>query len=227
MRLATLVSRSARKLAALALVAAATLAMTTPTRGGQPDLADLLDDWFTWAFGGNHPDHDGRVKFLPLPAGAPVDDGTGTFDDPVTLRGEIDVTLKKNQSFVLPLAAWTREVYGDGTIDPAVPDSVFLDSHLVLKIDGKTVLDSATDDLSAYYVPTTALDRPVQYAEPTSYGSVGLVGFQGIGIELPPLPVGEHTMTLSSEVFAVVADANHPVNTGMYFENTWNITVRK
>lgn len=227
MRLATLVSRPARKLAALALVATAALAMTAPARGGPSDLPDLLDDWFTWAFGGKHPDHDGRVQFLPLPAGTPVDGGTGTFDDPVTLRGEIDVTLKKNQSFVLPLAAWTREVYGDGTIDPAVPDSVFVDSHLVLKIDGKTVLDSARDDLSAYYVPTIALDRPVKYAEPTSYGSVGLVGFQGIGIELPPLPVGEHTMTLCSEVFAVVPDANHPVNTGEFFENTWNITVRK
>jgi hypothetical protein len=227
MRLAPLFHWSIRGLAAVALAALVAGPATAGPPAASAPSEDLLARYFTWSFGGRQPDHSGNTQFLPLPAGAPVDDGAGTADDPVTLRGEIDVTLKKNQSFVLPLLAWTREVYQDGTKDPFLPDSAFTDARVVLKIDGRTVLDSSRDDLDAFYVDPTGLKHPVIYDEPTSYGSVGLIGFQGIGIVIGPLPVGEHTMTLVSGLSATVADPNHPVDVGVVYENTWNITVKK
>jgi len=228
MRLAPVIRWSARTAAALLLAALIVVpAEAGPPQAGNRNLDDLLEGWFTWALGGHHPDHMGTVQFLPLPSGQPVDDGAGTADDPVTLRGEIDVTLKKNQSFVLPLLGWTREVYQDGTTDPFLPDAAFADARVVLKIDGRTVLDSGRDDLEDFYVGPTRLDHPVVYPEPTSYGSVGTIGFQAIGVVIGPLSPGEHTMTLTAELRATVADPNHPVNTGAVYENTWHITVRK
>lgn len=222
MRLATLVRRSVRGAAALILAVLVAVPVTAGPPAATGPSADLLDRWFTWNFGGRHPDHKGNTKFLPLPAGEQTG-GNWTAADPAILEGEIDVTLKKNQSFVLPLVAWTQEVYADGSVDPFLPDAVFTDSRLVLKIDGRTVLDTRRgDDLSGFYVGPTALDHPVAYDEPTSYGSVGLVGFQGIGIVLGPLPVGEHTMTLESELITT-----EPFEIGVQFVNTWNITVTR
>ncbi len=115
----------------------------------------------------------------------------------------------------------------DGTVDPFLPDSVFTDSFLILKIDGRTVIDSRRHDLSKYYVPPTLFDSGVYYDEPTGYGSVGTLGFQSIGIFHGPLSVGKHKMELISSVIAVVPDANHPVNIGAIYHNTWNITVKR
>lgn len=227
MRFAPCTRWAARCAAGLFLVALVVGPAPAGPPAGNHNLDDLLERWFTWAFGGNQPDHKGNIQFLPLPSGEPVGEGSGTADDPITLVGEIDVTLKRNQSFVLPLAGWTREVYLDGTLDPFLPDSVFTDSRLVLKIDGQTVLDSAVDDLADFYVEPVMFRRPILYPEPTSYGSVGVAGFQAIGVVIGRLPVGEHTMTLESEVIAAVDDPNHPVNTGLRFQNTWNITVTK
>lgn len=196
------------------------------TNTGGKSLDEWLNLWFTWALGGDQPDHVGKVQFLPLPAGEPVDDGAGTADDPVTLAGEIAVTVKPGTRLVFPLAGWIREVYLDGSVDPFLPDEVFTGSRLVLKVDGRTVLNSRRDDLCDYYVPPTALDEPVFYPEPTPYGSVGTVGFQAIGVILGPLSAGEHTIELRSEVIAAVPDPDHPVNTGFRYRNTWTVTVR-
>jgi hypothetical protein len=228
MRLRSVTRWSARCTAGLLLAALVVApAAAGPPQAGNRNLDDLLPGWFTWALGGHHPDHMGNVQFLPLPNAQPVDDGAGTADDPATFRGEINVTLKKKQSFVLPLIGWTREVYQDGTTDPFLPDSAFADARVVQKIDGRTVLDSSRDDLEDFYVDPTDLKHPVIYPEPTPYGTVGTVGFQAIGVVIGPLPVGEHTMTLESELRATVADPNHPVNTGAIYQNTWHITVQK
>lgn len=232
MRLAPVAPCTAGTAAALLLIAAA---FVGPASGGPPaqtgSLPDLLDRWLDWAFTGDHPDHFKQVQFLPLPNAQPVDDGTGTAVDPVTVAGETSVTLKKNDAFVLPLGAWTKEAYLDGTTDPDLPDAAFLDSKLVLMIDGKTVIDTTDgDSLLPYYVLPTKLDSPIVYDEPTGYGSVATIGFQGIGIVIPPLSVGEHTMTLYSEVIAYVpipANPDRTINTGTIYNNKWHITVRK
>lgn len=189
-------------------------------------LNEWLDLYMTWALGGDQDDHVGKVRFMPLPTGVPVDDGsTGAADDPVTLVGEIDVTLQKGEAFVLPVAVWFGEIYEDGSIDPVLDDSVFTQSNVYVAIDGKAVLDSSADDLSKNYVEPIAFDPTIYYDEPTSYGSIGAVFFQGLVIVHEPLSVGKHTMTLRSEL--IVNDPDTGLNFGVIYMNTWNITVVK
>ena len=198
-----------------------------PMTAGQPQpkaegksLSALLELWFEWAIGGDQPDHFKKVKFMPLPAGVP-DDGAGTADDPVTFVGELDVTLKPGTSFVMPVTGWTQEVYLDGHFDPFLDDAVFTESNVYVAIDGKAVIDSTRQDLSRFYVTPTEFDSIIYYDEPTSYGSIGTVGFQALGFIHGPLSVGKHTMTLHSELIDPV------LNIGFIYENTWHITVKK
>lgn len=229
MRFAPAIRWSARGVTGLLLAAV----IVGPAAGGPPQanaygksLPEWMELYLTWYLGGDQADHVKNVQFLPLPAGVP-DDGAGTAADPVTLVGEMDLTLKPGTPFVLPVAFWYVEVYLDGSVDPVLADAVFTESDVLVTIDGKAVIDSDRQDLSRFYVPPTAFGSVIYYDEPTSYGSVGAVGFQGIGFVHGPLSVGKHTITLHSEINAVVADPNHPVNLGQIFHNTWNITVKK
>ena len=141
MRFARIVRWSARGVGAL-LLAALVAGPASAGNGhgnkfhGKP-MAEWMKLWFTWALGGDQADHVGNVQFLPLPAGVPVDDGSiGTADDPVTLVGEMDITLKPGTSFVLPVLGWTREKYLDLHLDPFLADSVFTDTAVYVTIDG-------------------------------------------------------------------------------------------
>jgi len=212
--MATLKARICRSVALLTL--ALGLLAVGPASAGPAktnaqgkSLDDLLEMWMTWALGGDQADHFKKVQFMPLPNGTP-DDGAGTADDPVTFTGEMDVTLKPGQSFVMPVAGWTRAILETG-IEPILDDEVFTGSNVLVTIDGKPVLDSTRDDLAKYYVPPTDFEEPVS----------GVVGFQAIGFVHGPLAVGEHTMILYSEII------DPETNIGFIYENTWHITVRR
>lgn len=189
-------------------------------------LSEWMGMYLLWYLGIEESDHVGKVQFLPLPVGVPVD-GSGTAADPATLVGELDITLKPGTPFVLPVVFWYAEVYMDGTVDPFMPDAVFTESNVLVTIDGKVIINSERDDLSSFYVPPTAYDPVMYYDAPTPYGSVGVIGYQGLAFVHVPLSVGKHTIVLHSEFIAVVDDPNHPVNAGQVFHNTWNITVKK
>ncbi|HVK08340.1 MAG TPA: hypothetical protein VM597_06135 [Gemmataceae bacterium] len=226
MRLAPVARWSARVAAGLLLAA---LVVAGPAHAGPPGSSNAygksLTEWMTlymtWALGGDQEGQVGKVMFMPLPAGEPVDpEAAGTLDDPLTLRGEIDVTLKPGTAFAMPVAVWIGEYYEVGE-DPYLPDSVFLDSDVLVRMDGKTIIDSDRDDLRKFYVPPTDFDPAIPYAEPTGYGALGATFFQGIGFVHRPLSKGEHTMTLRSEIRVP------EYNLWVIFENTWNITVSK
>ncbi len=78
---------TARSAAALLLVAIVLIpASASPPRPNTANdlLTGLMERWYTWALGGDHPDHFRNVQFLSLPAAVPVD-GSGTADDSVKL----------------------------------------------------------------------------------------------------------------------------------------------
>lgn len=180
-------------------------------------LGEWLLRYWDWALGGGSNGSRG-LTFLPLPAGEYVS-GSFTLEDPGVLEGTIDVTLKPGQSFVLPIAVWTGEIYEDGHVDEPVPDSSMNRTEFVITIDGKTVASKEAGSSSPNYVPVTDFSAPVLYDQPTGYGSVGVVYVQGFAMVHGPLSPGLHTMTLHSTLFAE--------NYGLaaIYENTWTINV--
>lgn len=181
-------------------------------------LSEWLKLYFKWAVGGG--DESGpKVDFLPLPAGEPTGEGAGTADDPLVLEGSLDVALNPGVAFVLPISAATRERYEDGSIDAIYPDSIFADSEYSVILDGKRILEKAPGGLSPYYVFSQEYVPPVEYAEPTSYGSVATHWVQGYCFVSPPLQPGTHVLKLHSTIIIAGWDF------GLQFENTWTITV--
>jgi len=223
MRLAPVVRWSARTAAGLLLAA---LVAAGPADAGPPGQSKAygksLTEWTTlyleWYLGGYQPDHVGKVQFLPLPNGE-QESGTGTPMDPAVYVGELNVTLKPGTPFVLPVAVWYGAKYEDGSVDPVLPDAVFTQSDVLVTVDGKTTIDSDRDDLTKYYVPVTEFDPMIPFPAPPV---VGVVFFQGLGFVPPPLSVGTHTITLSSEI---IIDPS--IGLSVRYENTWYITVKK
>lgn len=230
MRLASVIRRAARTSAALLVAAMLVVAGQAPASppGQSNAYGKSLTEWMTlymtWVLGGDQADHVGKVEFIPLPAEEPVS-GSGTFEDPVLLAGEADVTLKPGSPFVLPVAVWFGEEYESGAVDPVLPAGVFTQSTVTVQVDGKTVMSSDRDDLEKFYVPPTDFDPEIVYPEPTSYGSVGAVFFQGLGFVHGPLSVGTHTITVVSEI--KVFDPDLGLDLGIEYVNKWNVTVKK
>jgi hypothetical protein len=129
---------------------------------------------------------------------------------------------------VLPEFAWEGERYEgypDVPDDVPMADSVLLAGvHPTLTIDGETVLSDANK--SDYYIPPTYFDPIVVYPEPTSYGSVAAVFFQGDGVVFHPLSPGVHTIHLY-EPYIIPPGAYPPLplGFGLIYDNTWTITV--
>jgi hypothetical protein len=216
----------------LAIVAAALLvAPVAAANDGAPRIAppgshafgktypEQFTDYWRWFFGtAQDPAQstNGHVTFISQPVGEPIS-GSGTPEDPVVLVGELAITLRPGTSFVLPLVGTVGERY-EGY--PGVPDddpANFTNSlSATLTIDGRTVVSDANDD--AFFIPVTYFDPIVAYPEPTSYGSVAAVWFDGIGIVSPPLPVGVHVIHLDATIIV-------PGAFGVTFDNTWTITV--
>jgi hypothetical protein len=156
---------------------------------------------------------------MPIPAEVPTS-GSGTPEDPVVLVGELAITLRPGTPFVLPLVGIVGERYegypGVPDDDPALFTDLLAGISAHLTIDGKTIISDANK--AAFYLPATFFDPVVTYPEPTLYGSVAAVWFQGIGIVSPPLSVGVHVIHLDATLIV-------PGFFGEIFDNTWTVTV--
>jgi hypothetical protein len=180
---------------------------------------ERFTDYWRWFFGtAQDPAQSavGQVTFIPQPVGEPIS-GSGTPEDPVVLVGELAITLRPGTSFVLPLLGIVGERY-EGY--PGIPDddpANFTSTMSAnLTIDGRTVVSDANAD--AFFVPVTFFNPIVVYPEPTFYGSVAAIWFDGIGIVSPPLPVGVHVIHLDATNIV-------PGVFGVTYDNTWTITV--
>jgi hypothetical protein len=214
----------------LVLAAAAALAMAAaPPAGPLPPKAQLyghsLGEWlkfyWTWYFTGVPESGELRgALFLPLPAGTP-DGGAGTYENPITYTGHLDIEIKAGTPFVLPIIAWLGEIYLDGHVDAPYPDEWF-----GTYISGPVTLDGQpiVQNFQAYYVRPTNFDEIISYPEPTPYGSIGLVYFQGVGFVSAPLSVGVHELT-NNAGFMIPPGEQPYENLGLIYNNSWTITV--
>lgn len=185
-------------------------------------LPEWLDIYWRWSLGtAQDPAQStvGHVQLMPQPAEELVS-GSGTPEDPAVLVGELAITLRPGTPFVLPLVGIVGERYAGY---PAVPDddpALFTDLlegiSVNLTIDGRTIISDANQ--AAFYLPATFLDPIVIYPEPTSYGSVAAIWFQGIFIVSPPLSVGVHVIHLDATNIV-------PGVFGLVYDNTWIVTV--
>ncbi len=187
---------------------------------GHP-LGEWLKFYWNWYYTGvPQSGVQAGVLFLPLPPGTP-DDGSWTYADPVTITGHLDITIKAGTPFVLPIIAWLGEVYEDGHIDLPYPDDWF-----GTYVSGPVTLDGRpiVQNFQNYYVPPTNFDQIIYYDEPTDYGSIGLVYFQGVGFACTPLSVGVHQ--LSNHAGFMIPPGEEPyADLGLIYDNTWTITV--
>jgi len=203
------------------LVGQASAAVPPQSKAFGKSLAEWMNLYWTWYLGGDQDDHVGHVRFMPIPNGE-YDSGSFTADDPGVLIGHADVTLGPGNAFALPVAAWIGETYDP---DLEIPDDEFLDdsiftkTYAVVTIDGKTIMDSTAGPLDEFYYGPMAFDPVIYYDEPTDYGAIGAIWVQGLGFVHQPLSVGEHELSLVSEI--IIAD----FDSGIRFENTWTITV--
>jgi len=189
-------------------------------------LAQWMEIYWRWAYGGGS-NMVKNVELLQLPAGVQVG-GSGTPEDPAHYVGEIDIDLKPGTPFVLPEFAWIAEKYNNGTPDdPCIPDSIMLPSvsSMSLTIDGMLVISDANKE--DFYTSCTPFVPPVVYTEPSSYGSIEAIAFQGAGFVSPPLPVGDHVIKLYEQwVFSYEYSPTQIFSVAVIYDNTWNLHVK-
>lgn len=153
----------------------------------------------------------GNLVFLAVPS-AP---GDGT-------PSSIDLTLKSNEAFFLPLWNLLGTSYNDGTpADPAVVLRVFQTLNLKLTLDGTTLLDSGNGNLMDNYsefkfVPPIPLSADFSPAN-------AIIRLQGISTLHGPLSPGTHLLHLDAKNIDP-ADAFGFIGE---YHNTWNLTVKK
>jgi len=191
-------------------------------------LTDWMGIYWRWYYTGADPEQSkvGPVQLMPLPAGEQVS-GSWTPDDPAVLVGQLEITLPPGTPFFLPEFSWVGEIYEDGSVDPSLDDEVALNSaSITLTIDGKTVISD--ENKAAFYVPVTLFDPIVEYSEPTDYGSIGDVFYQGVGFVGLPLTPGVHTIHLYEPIILQPGDyVGFPDGIGLVYDNTWIVTVGK
>ncbi len=185
-------------------------------------LTEWLKTYCAWSYGyGPANGMVGQVMLMPMPSSTQPS-GQGTVADPLVFVGHADITIPSGTPFVLPVVEWLGEAYADGSRDPAFPaDWLGRFYSAEVTIDGRPILTP----LKSYYVGPVNFNPPLMYAEPTSYGSVGIAFFQGAGFVSAPLSVGVHKMTVRAW-FLVPADNGIIGETGFVFENSWTLTVK-
>lgn len=229
---------------ALALAMAANLAPAGSPNPGSgashiapPDSAAFgktLTEWmgiyWRWFYTGADPAQSkvGPVQLMPLPVGEQVS-GSWTPEDPALLVGQLEITLPPGTPFVLPQFSWVGERYvgyPEVPDDPPMDNEVTLaDASIDLTIDGETVISDANK--AAFYVPPTAFDPIVEYPEPSSYGSVAAVFYQGVGFVGLPLTPGVHVIHLYEPIIIQPGDySGLPDGLGLIYDNTWIVTVQ-
>jgi hypothetical protein len=182
-------------------------------------LGDWMKSYWTWFLGASDSGGAKNVTFLPIPAGTPSD------DDPTVSVGELDFSLRSGQAFALPVFAFIGETYLEANVpddDPSfLPPEIFTGARLLVKLDGKVIIDSDRDDLSEFYFDAQYFDQAIPYDQPVEYApdvhAIGAIWVKGIGFVHPPLATGNHTL----ELFAYSDDFNFG------FSNTWHISVGK
>jgi hypothetical protein len=150
------------------------------------------------------------VRFLPNNVAHP-----GTY--------EFDVTMNPGTPFVAPPFPVFGEMYADGSQDD--PDDPILGlifdlTDIQVVLDGKMLMDSTAAELAKYQYGPVYFEHPVPYAEPYDHGggvySTAAVWTIGVGAVYHPLPVGRHTLVVSTD--------DHGMGLGSY-QFTYHITV--
>lgn len=189
-------------------------------------LGGWMESYWTWILGGDQEGQVKKVVFMPLPAGEPISE-----DCPTVLVGELDVSLRPGDKFVLPMFAYVGETYLEDVEDDNpddIPAELFTSADVVLKVDGKVVLDSSVDDLNAFYFDTIYFDEPIFFPEPEPRGDVNAIGaiwVKGIGFAYPPLSKGDHVMELYVDTGIDLIGSGGDCT--LTFINTWNISVEQ
>ncbi len=193
-------------------------------------LTEWMGIYWRWYYTGADPAQStvGPVQLMPLPAGEQTG-GDWTPTNPAVLVGQLEITLPAGTPFVLPEFAWVGERYAQP--DPGWPDDPPMDNAVALRdvsvsltIDGKTVISDANK--AAFYIPPTFFDPIVVYPQPSSYGSVAAVFYQGVGCVVLPLSPGVHVIELYEPYIILPGDYPlFPDGYGLIYDNTWIITV--
>ena len=146
--------------------------------------------------------------------GVPSAPGDGT-------PGSIDLTLKSNEAFFLPLWNLLGTSYNDGTPDdPAIALKVYQTLNLKLTLDGTPLLDSGNGNLMDNYsefkfVPPIPLSADFSPAN-------AFIWLQGISTLHGPLSSGTHVLHLDAKN----TDSTDVFGLTIEYHNTWNLTVK-
>jgi hypothetical protein len=177
----------------------------------------LLD---TWAYGGNQGDHVRNVRFLPQLIPVTDDPRLTEIDGFPFYVDEYELTVRPGTAFVVLVFGVVAETYNpvggdpaDDIHDPFIQDllrETFGQLDAVVTLDGQPILDSAVENLTTfvsgpfdfnetlfYDVPKIGLVDPGP--PPVYLTSYGAIAGQAMGFVLPPLPVGEHVLTIYSK----------------------------
>jgi len=180
-------------------------------------LADAMAKYWTWYYGGVGTQQIGHLFLVPMPT-----NGEQISDDPLIFQGDKSFTVRTGKTLVLPLSFFVGESYVEGPPDdPANFPTDYKASSLLLKVDGRVIVDSTRTKLDCLYIDLTYFPQPIVYPEPSSYGSNAAIWMTGLGILLPPLSPGPHIIDMQ-----VVSPLPFwGINLGYY--NTWYVTVAK
>ena len=185
------------------------------SRGFGQSLGDWQRIYWTSTLTGGS-DTEGNVLLMPLPAGE-FNPDTGNVE------GELSIAIGPGTAFFLPMFVFIGESYVQPVPDddPADFEFLFLDNPdlaAVIRLDGSPVIDSATDDLTAFYAGPEFFDPPITDGYPINrdvdLDAAAAIWVEGLGFGHPPLPPGEHTLHLLLDT-----------GLGFGFDNTWHITV--
>jgi hypothetical protein len=202
-------------LATLATACLADLPPAPAIPGGSTSFGKTLSQWqeIYWRWFYND---------LSIPTdvnGNPVVDNVVLMRFPVTsgdgTAGVIDLTLKAQQPFMLPLWNILGNAYNDGSIDPYLSEEIFRTLDIKFAIDGVTVVNTA--NVRQFYTKFD-FNPPIPYNFPPA---VSFIFLQGIGITHAPLTPGNHVFTLDAKN----TDTVDFFGIQLEYHNTWNVTV--
>jgi hypothetical protein len=183
-------------------------------------LADAMASYWSWYYGGIGDQDIGHLFLVPFPT-----NGVQISDDPLIFQGDTSFTVRTGKTLVLPLSFFVGESYLEGPPDdPAAFPIDYKASDLLLKVDGRVIVDSARTKLDCVYIDLTYFPQPIVYPEPSWYGSNAAIWMFGLGILLPPMSPGEHIIELQ-----VQSDLTQAPGYGFVlgYYNTWYVTVVK
>ena len=183
-------------------------------------LANAMAKYWTWYYGGVGSQQIGNLFLVPLPTnGVPISGSSLIF------QGDTSFTVRTGKTLVLPMSFYLGETYVDNNPPPDDPANYPIDykaSTLLLKVDGRVIVDSSRTKLDCVYIDLTYFPQPIVYPEPSSYGSNAAIWMFGLGILLPPMSPGRHIIDMQ-----VVSPLREVFGVDLGYYNTWYVTVVK